>query len=100
MTKFQIPLPGLSRSFDNLTKQEKDFIEYFTLIDDTCLLPAEKCYVGVGPKLIPGNSTAAAVTALWAAANLMNDLLLMSICHSFGLPLVYRSPPQKFYSPL
>jgi len=50
MTKFQIPLPGLSRSFDNLTKQEKDFIEYFTLIDDTCLLPAEKCYAGVGPK--------------------------------------------------
>lgn len=50
MTKFQIPLPGLSRSFGDLTEQEKDFIEYFTLIDDGCLLPAETCYAGVGPK--------------------------------------------------
>lgn len=50
MTKFQIPLPGLARSFDNLTQHEKEFIEYFSVIDDECLSPAGACYAGIGPK--------------------------------------------------
>jgi len=33
MVNFQIPLPGLARTFDSLTEAEKQFIEYFTLID-------------------------------------------------------------------
>jgi hypothetical protein len=36
------------------------------------------------PKLIPGNNTAAAVTALCIAADFMNCLLLISICDSLS----------------
>ena len=33
MVDFQLPLPGLARDFNKLTKQEKDFIAYFSAID-------------------------------------------------------------------
>ena len=41
MVNFQIPLPGLARTFDSLTEAEKQFIEYFTLIDAQCFDPAD-----------------------------------------------------------
>ena len=33
MVDFQLPLPGLARDFNELTKQEKNFIAYFSTID-------------------------------------------------------------------
>ncbi len=50
MVNFQIPLPGLARTFDSLTEAEKQFIEYFTLIDAQCFDPVIKSYAGIGPK--------------------------------------------------
>jgi hypothetical protein len=50
MPNLQVPLPGLARTFDNLTQQEKDFIEYFSIMDDECFLPVIKQYSGIGPK--------------------------------------------------
>jgi hypothetical protein len=47
---FQLPLPGLSRDFNNLTKQEKDFIAYFSAIDVNTISPVVQCYAGIGPK--------------------------------------------------
>ena len=43
------------------------------------------------PKLIPGNNTVAAVTALCAAAAFMNDLLVIFIYDSFSISLCYTS---------
>ncbi len=50
MVNFQIPLPGLARTFDSLTEAEKQFIEYFSLIDAQCFAPVLSCYAGIGPK--------------------------------------------------
>ena len=50
MVTFQIPLPGLARTFDSLTGAEKQFIEYFSLIDAQCFAPVLSCYAGIGPK--------------------------------------------------
>ena len=50
MVTFQIPLPGLARTFDSLTEAEKQFIEYFSLIDAQCFAPVLSCYAGIGPK--------------------------------------------------
>ena len=50
MVHFQIPLPGLARSFNDLTEQERIFIEYFSSIDLKCISPVVECYTGIGPK--------------------------------------------------
>ena len=50
MVYFQIPLPGLARDINTLTTEEKDFIEYFSSIDDNCISPVINSYTGVGPK--------------------------------------------------
>ena len=50
MVNFQVPLPGLSRNFNNLTEQEKEFISYFSTIDIGCISPVVNCYAGIGPK--------------------------------------------------
>ena len=50
MVTFQIPLLGLARTFDNLTEAEKQFIEYFALIDAQWFDPVIKSYAGIGPK--------------------------------------------------
>ena len=50
MVDFQLPLPGLARDFNNLTRQEKDFVAYFSVIDMDFISPAVDCYTGIGPK--------------------------------------------------
>jgi len=50
MVYFQIPLPGLARDINTLTTEEKDFIEYFSSIDDNCISPVINSYAGTGPK--------------------------------------------------
>ena len=50
MVDFQLPLPGLARSFNDLTAEEKDFITYFTTIDTLCITSVVNCYAGIGPK--------------------------------------------------
>ena len=50
MVHFQLSLPGLARDFNELTKQEKEFVEYFTTIDLECIIPVVNCYEGIGPK--------------------------------------------------
>jgi len=50
MVDFQISLPGLGRDFNSLTEQEKEFIEYFAIIDPDCISPVLNCYAGIGPK--------------------------------------------------
>jgi hypothetical protein len=50
MVDFQLPLPGLSRDFNELTKQEKDFMAYFSAIDMDSISPVVDCYAGIGPK--------------------------------------------------
>lgn len=50
MIDIQIPLPGLARSFSNLTQEEKNFIDYFSMIDTDCISPVINCYAGIGPK--------------------------------------------------
>ena len=50
MVNFQIPLPGLARNFNSLTSEEKDFIHYFSPIDNNCIAPVIDCYTGIGPK--------------------------------------------------
>ena len=50
MVDFQLPLPGLARDFNKLTKQEKDFIAYFSAIDMDAISPVIDCYAGIGPK--------------------------------------------------
>jgi hypothetical protein len=50
MVNFQLPLPGLARDFNELTKQEKDFIAYFSAIDMDSISPVVDCYAGIGPK--------------------------------------------------
>ncbi len=50
MVYFQIPLPGLARDINTLTTEEKDFIEYFSSIDDNCISPVINSYTGTGPK--------------------------------------------------
>lgn len=47
---YQIPLPGLARAFDQLTREEYTFLQYFAAIDTELLMPAERIYAGVGPK--------------------------------------------------
>jgi len=47
---FQLPLPGLSRDFKELTKEEKAFIAYFSSIDINAISPIFQCYAGIGPK--------------------------------------------------
>jgi hypothetical protein len=50
MVHFQVPLPGLSRGFSDLTDQEKEFIAYFSTIDLDCISPVIDCYAGIGPR--------------------------------------------------
>ena len=50
MVDFQLPLPGLARDFNELTKQEKDFIAYFSAIDMDSISPVVDRYAGIGPK--------------------------------------------------
>ena len=50
MVDFQLPFPGLSRNFNNLTEEEKAFITYFSSIDLNCITPVVDCYAGIGPK--------------------------------------------------
>ena len=50
MVDFQVPLPGLSRDFNQLTPQEKEFVAYFSTIDMDSISPAVECYAGIGPK--------------------------------------------------
>ena len=50
MVDFQLPLPGLARDFNVLTKQEKDFIAYFSAIDMDSISPVVESYAGIGPK--------------------------------------------------
>ena len=50
MVHFQIPLPGLARDFNDLTVQEREFIDYFSTINLDCISPVVDCYAGVGPK--------------------------------------------------
>jgi len=50
MVHFQIPLPGLARDFNELTPQEREFIDYFCTIDLDCISPVVDCYAGIGPK--------------------------------------------------
>jgi hypothetical protein len=50
MVDFQLPLPGLSRDFNELTKQEMDFIAYFSATDMDSISPVVDCYAGIGPK--------------------------------------------------
>ena len=50
MVTYQIPLPGLARDFNRLTPEEKDFIQYFSSIDQNCISPVTDCYTGIGPK--------------------------------------------------
>jgi len=50
MVDYQVPLPGLSRDFNNLTPQEEDFIAYFSTIDIDSVSPVVDCYAGIGPR--------------------------------------------------
>ena len=50
MVDLQIPLPGLARDFNTLTTEERDFIQYFAAIDNTCIAAVTDCYAGIGPK--------------------------------------------------
>jgi len=50
MVHFQLSLPGLARNFNDLTKQEREFIDYFSSIDLECISPVVNCYTGIGPK--------------------------------------------------
>ena len=50
MVHFQISLPGLTRDFNTFTTEEKEFIEYFSSIDDNCISPVIDSYTGIGPK--------------------------------------------------
>ena len=50
MVNFQIPIPGLARDFNDLTEQEKLFLEYFSTIDLQCIVPVVTSYAGIGPK--------------------------------------------------
>ena len=47
---FQAPLPGLSRNFNDLTDQEKEFIAYFSTIDLDCISPVVDSYAGIAPR--------------------------------------------------
>ena len=50
MVDFQLPLPGLARHFNSLTKEEKDFIDYFSIIDSKCISSVVDHYAGIGPQ--------------------------------------------------
>jgi len=50
MVDYQVSLPGLARDFKNLTKEEEDFIKYFSTIDIDCISPVVDCYAGRGPQ--------------------------------------------------
>ena len=50
MVDYQVPLPGLARDCNNLTKEEEDFIKYFSTIDIDCISPVVDCYTGIGPQ--------------------------------------------------
>ena len=50
MVRFQVPLPGLARDIRTLNAEEKDFLNYFCAIDDSCISPVVDRYAGVGPK--------------------------------------------------
>jgi len=50
MVDFQLPLPGLARDFNKLTKQEKDFIAYFSAID---IQPAHNTFNTLRKRLGP-----------------------------------------------
>ncbi|MEA1970806.1 MAG: transposase [Thermodesulfobacteriota bacterium] len=50
MVDFQIPLPGLARGFNDLTKEEREFVEYFSIIDSNSISPVVDCYAGIGPQ--------------------------------------------------
>jgi hypothetical protein len=49
MVDFQLPLPGLARNIDNLTREEKQFLDYFSLIDIDCISSVDSYYAGIGP---------------------------------------------------
>ena len=42
--------PGLARDINSLTQQEKEFVNYFTAIDPTCIYPVVQHFVGIGPR--------------------------------------------------
>ena len=50
MVHFQAPLPGLARDISTLTEEEKDFLNYFSTIDSSCISPVIDSYTGIGPK--------------------------------------------------
>jgi hypothetical protein len=50
MVHFQVPLPGLARDISTLTAEEKDFLDYFSTIDSSCISPIVDSYAGIGPK--------------------------------------------------
>jgi hypothetical protein len=50
MVDYQVPLPGLTRDFNDLTKEEREFIEYFSAIDSNSISPVVDCYAGIGPQ--------------------------------------------------
>ena len=50
MVDYQVPLPGLARGFNDPTKEEREFIEYFSTIDSNCISPVVDCYAGIGPQ--------------------------------------------------
>ena len=50
MVHFQVPLPGLARDISTLTEEEKDFLNYFSTIDSSCISPVMDSYAGIGPK--------------------------------------------------
>ena len=50
MVHFQVPLPGLARDISTLTEEEKEFLDYFSTIDSSCISPVVDSYAGIGPK--------------------------------------------------
>lgn len=48
--EFQIPLGLFSKSNDDLTQEEKEFLEYFIMIRSCCIEPVISKYYPLGPK--------------------------------------------------
>ena len=50
MVDYQVPLLGLARNFNDLTEEEREFIEYFAAIDSKSISPLVDCYSDIGPQ--------------------------------------------------
>lgn len=50
MPEFQIPLGLFSKSYHHLTQEEKDFLDYFTMIGSWCIEPVISTHYSLGPK--------------------------------------------------